>query len=197
MIFGSLIMDKFLEVKRVLENRQVVRKYLGTPSKSTFKGDWYLSPFREEKTASLYVSEKGIHDFGISKHYDVIDFVSEYYKVKPLQALKILCEDFGIAIKEERIDKESLRKIRQEREKQKELKENTTKFYNEEVQKLCDEIQINQKLIKIFKKSFKYEALEVLYKQEIFLELKFEEITNLTSEERIRWYLWKSNQIPK
>lgn len=190
-------MDKFLEAKRVLANRQVVQKYLGTPSKSTFKGDWYLSPFREEKTASLYVSEKGIHDFGSSKHYDIIDFVSEYYKVKPLQALKILCEDFGIAIKEERIDKESLRKIRQEREKQKELKENTTKFYNEEVQKLCDEIQINQKLIKIFKKSFKYEALEVLYKQEIFLELKFEEITNLTSEERIRWYLWKSNQIPK
>lgn len=190
-------MNKFLEVKQVLENRQVVQKYLGTPSKITFKGDWYLSPFREEKTASLYVSEKGIHDFGSSKHYDVIDFVSEYYKVKPLQALKILCEDFGIEIKEERIDKASLRKIRQEREKQKELKENATNFYNEEVQKLCDEIQINQKLIKIFKKSFKYEALEVLYNQEIFLELKFEEITNLTSEERVRWYLWKSKQIPK
>ena len=190
-------MDKFLEVKRALENRQVVQKYLGTPSKSTFKGDWYLSPFREEKTASLYVSEKGIHDFGSSKHYDIIDFVAEYYKVKPLQALKILCEDFGIVIKEERIDKASLRKIRQEREKQKELKENATNFYNEEVQKLCDEIQINQKLIKIFKKSFKYEALEVLYNQEIFLELKFEGITNLTSEERVRWYLWKSKQIPK
>ena len=92
-------MNKFLEVKQVLENRQVVQKYLGTPSKITFKGDWYLSPFREEKTASLYVSEKGIHDFGSSKHYDIIDFVSEYYKVKPLQALKILCNDFGIVIK--------------------------------------------------------------------------------------------------
>ena len=185
-------MDKFLEVKRILEDRQVVQKYLGTPSKSTFKGDWYLSPFREEKTASLYVSEKGIHDFGSSKHYDVIDFVSEYYKVKPLQALKILCEDFGIVIKEERIDKASLKKIKQEKERQKELKENATRFYNDEIQKLCDEIQINQKLIKIFKKSFKYEALEVLYNQEIFLELRFEELTNMTTEDKVRWYLCKN-----
>ena len=187
-------MNKFLEVKQVLENRQVVQKYLGTPSKSTFKGDWYLSPFREEKTASLYVSEKGIHDFGSSKHYDVIDFVSEYYKVKPLQALKILCEDFGIVIEEEHIDKKSLRKIRQEREKQKELRENAIRFYNEEVQKLCDEIQTNQKLIQIFKKGFKYEALEVLYKQEIFLELTFEELTNMTTEDKVRWYLCKNKQ---
>lgn len=187
-------MNKFLEVKKVLENRQVVQKYLGTPSKITFKGDWYLSPFREEKTASLYVSKKGIHDFGSSKHYDIIDFVSEYYKVKPLQALKILCNDFGIVIKEEHIDKESLKKIKQERAKQKELKEESIKFYNEEVQKLCDEIQINQKLIQIFKKSFKYEALEVLYGQEIFLELKFEEVTNMTTEDKVRWYLCKNKQ---
>lgn len=187
-------MNKFLEVKQVLENRQVVQKYLGPPSKITFKGDWYLSPFREEKTASLYVSEKGIHDFGSSKHYDIIDFVSEYYKVKPLQALKMLCEDFGIVIKEEHIDKESLRKIRQEREKQKELRENAIRFYNGEVQKLCDEIQTNQKLIQIFKKSFKYEGLEVLYKQEIFLELTFEELTNMTTEDKVRWYLCKNKR---
>lgn len=190
-------MDKFIEVKQVLGNRQVVQKYLGTPSKTTFKGDWYLSPFREEKTASLYVSEKGIHDFGSSKHYDIIDFVSEYYKVKPMQALEILCKDFGITIKEERIDEERLRKIKQEREQKRKLKEKATNFYNEEVQKLCDEIQINQKLMKIFKKSFKYEALVVLYSEEISLELEFEELTNMRNEERIKWYLWKSKQIMK
>ncbi len=185
-------MDKFLEIKTILENRQVVQKYLGNPSKSSFKGDWYLSPFREEKTASLYVSDKGIHDFGSSKHYDVIGFVSEYYKIKPLQALEILCKDFQIAITEEQIDYKQLKAIREKREQKKTLRENAIRSYNKEIQRLCDEIQINQRMIDIFKKSFKYKALEVLYMQEIALDLEFERLNRMTNEEKERWYLWKN-----
>ena len=101
-------MDKFTEVKAMLDNRQVIERYLGNPNKHTSKGDWYISPFRNEKTASFYVSDKGIHDFGSSQHYDIISFIENYYNVTPLEALKDICSDFNINILDEIIDKKEI-----------------------------------------------------------------------------------------
>lgn len=187
-------MNKFAEVKSLLENREVAKRYLGTPSKSSFKGDWYLSPFRTEKTASLYVSDKGIHDFGSSKHYDIIDFVAEYYNVTPIDALTILCKDFGIEFKRNIIDNKSLKALIEEREKKKKLKEDSIKFHNQELIKVCKKIQENRKLIEIFKHSFNFEVLEILYNNEVVFDYDFEELVKMNSENKIRRYLWKNKK---
>lgn len=59
----------------------VILEKLGVaPSKSSQKEAWYLSPFRDEKTASLHVDlAKNIwYDFGEGKGGDNITFVCEY-----------------------------------------------------------------------------------------------------------------------
>ena len=79
-------MNRFREIKSILNPQEVVQKYLGLPEKKTSTGLWYKSPFRKEKTASFCVSNKGIHDFGDSTHYDVISFVQRYFNTTPLKA---------------------------------------------------------------------------------------------------------------
>ena len=60
-------MDKFKEIKDILENRQVVQKYLGTPSKSSFKGDCiYLH--LEKKKQLVYMFQ--------IKEYTILEVVS-------------------------------------------------------------------------------------------------------------------------
>lgn len=59
----------------------IILEKLGVaPSKSSQKEEWYLSPFRDEKTASLHVDiAKNIwYDFGEDKGGDNIKFVCEY-----------------------------------------------------------------------------------------------------------------------
>ena len=89
-------MNRFKEIKNILNPQEVVQKYLGLPEKKTGTGLWYKSPFRKEKTASFCVSSKGIHDFGDSTHYDIISFVQKYFDTTPSRALEILCNDFGL-----------------------------------------------------------------------------------------------------
>ncbi len=101
-------MDKFAEIKSALKQEDVIRYYLGSPYKSNSKGLWYRSPFRKEKTASFYVSEKGIHDFGSSEHYDIISFVVKYFNTDNFHALRILCHDFGLPFMEQKVDKQTI-----------------------------------------------------------------------------------------
>ena len=109
-------MNKFKEIKTMLTNKEVVTRYLGTPIKTTSTGIWYKSPFRSERTASFCVSNKGIHDFGDSTHYDIISFVEKYFNTSPNKALEILCYDFNISIGNEYETKEILANIKRKRE---------------------------------------------------------------------------------
>lgn len=88
----------FKEVKELLKPTQVVSLYLGKGNK---KGDsyWYVSPFREEKTASFCVNDKkGIHDFGDSSHYDIISFTKKYFSISNYKAIQKLIVDFNLPI---------------------------------------------------------------------------------------------------
>ena len=89
-------MNKYQELKNILTNKEVVQRYLGLPEKQNSTGNWYKSPFRKEKTASFCVSDKGIHDFGSSEHFDIISFVQRYFNITSLQALELISKDFGI-----------------------------------------------------------------------------------------------------
>lgn len=166
-------MNRFAEIKTLLKGEEVVVRYLGTPCKKTCKGSWYKSPFRQEKTASFYVSEKGIHDFGSSEHYDIISFVAKYFNTDNFNALKILCKDFGLTLLSENLNKEDIKKIKAERENKRIKKEKITKWFNSKMKEICDEILENEKLIRIFEKTTYFEALSILYDKQAKLEMKF------------------------
>ena len=74
-------MNKYAEIKTILKNQEVVQRYLGLPEKHNSNGNWYKSPFRNEKTASFCVSDKGIHDFGSSENYVSIIFVLIFFNI--------------------------------------------------------------------------------------------------------------------
>ncbi len=169
-------MNKFAEIKSLLKGEEVVEHYLGLPHKRTSNGSWYISPFRKEKTASFYVSEKGIHDFGSSEHYDIISFVVKYFNTDNYHALKILCNDFGLPLFEQKESKETIRKLKAEREKERKKKEQQKKWFNREMQKICDEIQETEKLIEIFDKGSCFEVLKILYDKQTKLEIRFEQM---------------------
>lgn len=166
-------MDKFAEIKTLLKGSEVIEHYLGTPNKKTYKGYWYKSPFRKEKTASFYVSDKGIHDFGSSEHYDIISFVAKYFNTDNLNALKILCNDFGLSLLNEKFNKEDIKRLKAEREKERIKKEKITKWFNRKMQEICNEILENERLIRVFETTAYFETLRFLYDKQAKLEIKF------------------------
>lgn len=182
-------MDKFKEIKKILNNQEVVEKYLGLPEKHNSAGNWYKSPFRSEKTASFCVSSKGIHDFGSSEHYDIISFVQRYFNTTMHQAFEILCRDFCISIKNDYETDKVIQKLKQKREEEIKAKEIVTNWYNSEFQEICNEIQNNRKCLDIFEKQSNYEVLQVLYKEKTKLEYYFEILINANEQKKIDLYL--------
>lgn len=178
-------MDKFAEIKTLLKGEEVIEHYLGKPQKRTYTGIWYKSPFREEKTASFYVSEKGIHDFGSSEHYDIISFIVKYFNTDNYSALKILCNDFGLTLLDKKESKETIRQLKEKREEERKRQMQIEKWYNKKIQKICDEIQENEKLIKIFENSSYFKTLKILYDKQVKLEIEFEIMQNTKDKEKL------------
>lgn len=67
------------------------------PTKTTSKDVWFLSPFRNEKTASFKVNiQKNIYyDFGEGKGGNALDFIMQYFNCDLKEALHILKLDFS------------------------------------------------------------------------------------------------------
>lgn len=178
-------MNKFAEIKNLLKGEEVVERYLGKPDKRTYTGIWYKSPFRKEKTPSFCVSQKGIHDFGDSQHYDIISFVAKYFNTDNFNVLKILCNDFGLSLLDQQEDKEVIRQLKIKREQERRRKEKIEKWFNTKMQKLCDEIRENERFIKIFENSTHFETLNILYDRQVKLELEFETMQMTKDKEKL------------
>lgn len=178
-------MNKFAEIKTLLKGEEVVQHYLGSPQKRTYAGMWYKSPFRKEKTASFYVSEKGIHDFGSSEHYDIISFVAKYFNTDNYKALKILCNDFGLSLLNEKEDKETIKQLKEKREQERKRKQKIEIWFNNKMQNLCDEIQENERLIEIFEQTSNFQILKILYNRQSELEIKFEIMQSTKDKEKL------------
>lgn len=173
----------------MLRNEEVVQRYLGLPEKHNSLGNWYKSPFRREKTASFLVSNKGIHDFGDSAHYDIISFVQKYFNTTPKQALQILSNDFGINLENEYETQETLRLLKKKREEERIIRERVSNWYNMEMQRVSDELIENNKCIKILQNKSNFEVLKVLYNEQAKQEIYFEILFNLTEDEKVKMYL--------
>ena len=152
----------FKKIKECIMPSQVALKYLGNPSKMQGSRMWYKSPLRqEERTASFLVDERGFYDFGISKFYDIVDFTSCLFKVKPFEAVKILSKDFNINISEDKISKEELDKIKEENLKHTKHVKDVNLFYDEFREYVIDEMEdLN---VSIYNSNKIYVTLKNLY----------------------------------
>lgn len=186
-------MNNFKEIKKCLTCEEVVQRYLGLPVKHNSTGNWYLSPFRSEKTASFCVSNKGIHDFGDSKHYDIISFTQEYFHLSSTDALKLLSFDFNISLQRNEFENKQIIQRTIKRKQEEELaKRKINKWYNKEMQNICDKIQNEKEVAEVLEKNIffiKPEALQITYQNIQELEDYFDELLNATEDKKIQLYL--------
>ena len=183
-------MNKFKELKQYLNNQQVVQRYLGLPEKKTSTGIWYKSPFRQERTASFCVSNRGIHDFGDSTHYDIISFVEKYFNVTPNQAVDILCNDFGLSLNNPYRSQTVVNILKQKREEENKAKEIIETWFDNKFKNVSDELKNTRRLIDVLKNTTFFDALAVLYMQETKQEILFEELFDILQDEEKKTKLY-------
>ena len=135
------------KIKECIRPTMVVQRYLGQPVKSNSLGLWYKSPFRNERTASFLINdEKGIHDFGTSKHYDIISFTQELLKIDFKTAIDKLSSDFGI-IENNSTSKELDRYLIKRREEEVEAKKKLNSWFYTTYGKICDKLREERKVV--------------------------------------------------
>lgn len=173
------------QLKEILTPTVVVQHYLGQPIKRNRLGDWYKSPFRNERTASFLVSDiKGIHDFGTSEHYDIISFVQELFRIDFKTAIDKLSYDFKI-IDNNESSKELRGYLIKRREEELQIKRNLDNWFNKTYIKLCRELQMWRKIIPYLRG----ETLAIAYAKEQYLDYLTEIFINASEDEKLK--LWK------
>lgn len=179
------------EIKQLLTPSQVIQHYLGQPIKKTNLGLWYRSPFRQERTASFLVNdEKGIHDFGSSKHYDIISFVEDYFKVNFQTAIQIISRDFGLPESRE-LSKELKEYLNQRQKEQKQAEYILKNWFNKTFDNICKELHTIQDIIPYLKG----EALKIAYDEEFKLEYLSEVFMEATDTEKIELFKeWRTKE---
>lgn len=178
-------------IKETIKPIQVARNYLGNPIRTTTAGSWYKSPFRQEKTASFLVSNnRGFHDFGTSKHYDVISFVQELFNTDFKTAVSILCREFGI-IENTNQDRDLTKYLVARRYENVEKTEKLDNWYNFTFDQLCTEYQANKRLLKYVNA----EAKRFVYLKDIKLEIILEDFMDKANEKEKLYREYKGVKI--
>lgn len=176
------------EIKKLLTPTMVIEHYLGQPQKRSGDNLIYKSPFRNERTASFWVSDtKGIHDFGTSIHYDIISFLQEWLKTDFKTAINKLCYDFQISNCEP-VSEELKVYLIQQRQDEIQIYKNIDSWFYRTFNKLCDELNIWQKAIP----HLKGEALAIAYNKEQYLDYLTDLFVNANEDEKIE--LWKDKE---
>ena len=182
-------MNKFKEVKSLLDNKEVAQKYLGLPVKSNSTGNWYLSPFRNEKTASFCVSSKGIHDFGDSTHYDIISFVQKYFKTDNKTAIEILSRDFNLYLGNEYETNKTIKYLKEKKEAEIKAKKKVEDWYKNKFINICDKLKENEQCMNIASKYHNLEVIKILSEESNILEYEFELFMNIKQNDKVKLYL--------
>lgn len=184
----------FKEIKEYLKPQQVAQHYISESGKKSGSNIFYKSPFRTEKTASFCVNDlKGFHDYGTGWHGDIINFVSELYGLKPIDAAKQIIRDFSLPIQTEgKHDYKEIKKYIQKNNLNKKVTKGLEIWFNNTFVKLCDKNKQNDKIIEIVNKNIKdksdfenqdfLKALSDLYYKQNMYEMWIDEFMNVKTD---------------
>lgn len=167
------------EIKRIIKPQDVAYRYLGVPNKRGNKL-WYKAPWRDERTASLLVDDRGFYDFGESWGGDIFAFTQKYFRVDFKTAYAMICRDFNITT-DDNFSNESTRHTIELRKQETEIKNRLREWFDEIWNKLCEELHIVQKAIPYLRG----DALAIYYDKEFKIELLIEQLENIKTTEEI------------
>lgn len=76
---------------------EVARKYLPELRK---QGNRWVArcPFHDDKRPSLVIYANGFHCFSCQAHGDAVDIVARLHNLRPLEAARQICRDFGLPV---------------------------------------------------------------------------------------------------
>ena len=82
-----------------------------------------------------------------------------------------------------------IKRLKQKKEEERQIKEKINRWFNQEIQKICDEIKINRKCLEIYKESANFKVLSILYDEQAKLGYYFELLFNATEKNKEKLYL--------
>ena len=133
-------MNVFENVKEGTTAKEIAYKYLGRPNRIVGNKLWYNSPFRSEKIPSFMVTDS-FHDFGEGWHGDGVDLLSRLYRMKPVDAARMIAKDFGLPYENEYESEYIINLRRKEREEKQKAKEALEKWFNDTFVKVCETLE--------------------------------------------------------
>lgn len=157
------------DIKLIATPQSVARYLLGSPEKERKNELWYKSPFREETDASFVVSDKGLHDFGTSEHYDIFSFVQKLKHCSFKESVKLLASLYGIADRDYESEK-LVAWCKKQREEQERHKKTLDWFYMRVWDEVDEEQKNNQRLLKIYTPDKYASTYKTLVDQQVTIE---------------------------
>lgn len=183
-----MIDRNFKELKRRIDCRELAQSYLGTPQKFYRDTLWFQSPFNKpDKTASLEVKKKSIHDFSTGKHYSAIDFIMELERIDCKEAFNRLCREYGYQdLYDKQISNEEAQVRNFEMKIRKKLMKVSNKWFSEKYKDLC---YYKSQLEKILvTKKLDYETLEYIFDEHIKTTNKLNTMDEVKDQGRVVQY---------
>jgi len=111
----NLAQNNIFGLSKQIPTVDIVRHYLPGLELRQRGNRWVARcPFHEERTPSFVLfPDGGIKCFGCGWYGDVINLVSKALEVRPIEAARIICRDFGIPAQGNKPDPEYQRKARE------------------------------------------------------------------------------------
>lgn len=145
-LLEMIFIDRIKEVKERVNLKNIIQD-----AGMHFKNNMACCPFHNEKTPSFSVKGERYKCFSCGEGGDVIDFVSKYYNISPLDAARKIDSDYNLGIFRELTEKEK-RDIKTQvdiRKKEKEQKEEFEFIRDRIYLKRCDEYRIQRKIMQL------------------------------------------------
>jgi len=130
--------DIFQEVKEIPFS-EVFRKFSRSEMRRQGRFFVALCPFHKEKTPSFTVYDNGFKCWGCGEAGDHVAFVAKLYSLRPLDAARLICENFGLPVNDGPLSREDRLRITQAkaiREREKQIQEGFKKWEWETTQKV-------------------------------------------------------------
>ena len=139
-------MDRIKEIKERVRLKDIIKDtgiYL--------KNNMACCPFHKEKSPSFSVKGERYKCFSCGEGGDVIDFVSKYFNISPLDAAMKIDNDYNLGIFRELTEKEKrdIKRQAEIRKKEKEFKKEFELTRDRIYLKRCDEYRLQQNIMQL------------------------------------------------